>query len=66
MAWISEFASVQNTLNYFECGNFSLKKTPAFTEELFMSVFKYTRPVFTYVRPEHVHICLSGTKETES
>lgn len=38
----------------------------AFTEELFMSVFEYTRPVFKYIRPEHVPICLSGTEQKET
>lgn len=53
MTWIGEIASAPNTLNYF-------------TEELIVSVFKYTRPVFKYVRPEYVHICLSGTNERAS
>lgn len=40
--------------------SFRKKKNPqTFTEELFLSVFKCTRP-------EHVHVCFSDTKETAS
>lgn len=66
MAWIGEIGSVPSNLNYFECVFFFFPEKNLLLEELFMSVFKYTRPVFQYARPEYVHICLCGTEQKET